>query len=219
MSGRCQIKAAAEFPALQFLLPPCTHVANKQGFSDMKCATLSVLAVVVLAGLSGCITQRGPRPTACMGGSCTRPPRTASVATIRVTPMIPDIAACLAIIVARCAITNVRWRVVTGETGTRDLPERSPIRTTRPAGRAISSPRIRPASGRETASVPQSHPSRQRELAVCVGAHRAHHSSILSPAARVNQARSFTRSFASCGGLNVRTDPSPIVALKRPSKK
>ena len=74
MSGRCQIKAAAEFPALQFLLPPCTHVANKQGFSDMKCATLSVLAVVVLAGLSGCITQRGPRPTACMGGSCAQAP-------------------------------------------------------------------------------------------------------------------------------------------------
>jgi hypothetical protein len=49
-------------------------VANKQGFSDMKCATLSLLAVVVLAGLTGCITQRGPRPTACMGGSCAQAP-------------------------------------------------------------------------------------------------------------------------------------------------
>ena len=40
----------------------------------MKRAMFSVLAVVVLAGLTGCITQRGPRPTACMGGSCAQAP-------------------------------------------------------------------------------------------------------------------------------------------------
>ena len=45
-----------------------------RGSSDMKRAMFSVLAVVVLAGLTGCITQRGPRPTACMGGSCAQAP-------------------------------------------------------------------------------------------------------------------------------------------------
>jgi hypothetical protein len=40
----------------------------------MKHAMYSVLAVVVLSGLTGCITQYGPRPTACMGGSCAQAP-------------------------------------------------------------------------------------------------------------------------------------------------
>jgi hypothetical protein len=40
----------------------------------MKRAMFSALAVVVLAGLAGCITQRGARPTACMGGSCAQAP-------------------------------------------------------------------------------------------------------------------------------------------------
>jgi hypothetical protein len=40
----------------------------------MKRAIFSVLAIVVLAGLTGCISQRGQRPTACMGGSCAQAP-------------------------------------------------------------------------------------------------------------------------------------------------
>jgi hypothetical protein len=40
----------------------------------MKRAMFSVLVVAVLVGLTGCITQRGPRPTACMGGSCAQAP-------------------------------------------------------------------------------------------------------------------------------------------------
>ena len=40
----------------------------------MKRAMFSALAVVVLAGLTGCITQHGRRPTACMGGSCAQAP-------------------------------------------------------------------------------------------------------------------------------------------------
>ena len=40
----------------------------------MKRAMFSVLAVVVLAGLTGCVTQHGRRPWACMGGSCAQAP-------------------------------------------------------------------------------------------------------------------------------------------------
>ena len=40
----------------------------------MKRTIFSVLAVVVLAGLTGCITQHGRRPWACMGGSCAQAP-------------------------------------------------------------------------------------------------------------------------------------------------
>ena len=85
MSGRCLMKAAAGSPARESFRPPCTTRANKES-SDMKRAIFSVLAVVVLAGLTGCITQRGPRPTACMGGSCAERPRTAApAAMIRAT--------------------------------------------------------------------------------------------------------------------------------------
>jgi hypothetical protein len=66
------MKAAAVSPARQSCLPSRTTRANKE--ADMKRAIFSVLAVVVLAGLTGCITQRGPRPTACMGGSCAQAP-------------------------------------------------------------------------------------------------------------------------------------------------
>ena len=68
------MKAAAVFPAREILSPAgCTTRAYKEA-SDMKRAIFSVLAVVVLAGLTGCITQCGPRPTACMGGSCAQAP-------------------------------------------------------------------------------------------------------------------------------------------------
>jgi len=40
----------------------------------MKRAMFSTLAVVVLAGLAGCITQHGRRPWACLGGSCAQAP-------------------------------------------------------------------------------------------------------------------------------------------------
>ena len=40
----------------------------------MKRTIFSVLAVVVLAGLTGCITQHGRRPWNCMGGSCAQSP-------------------------------------------------------------------------------------------------------------------------------------------------
>jgi len=40
----------------------------------MKRATFSVLTAVVLAGLTGCITQNGRRPWDCMGGSCAQAP-------------------------------------------------------------------------------------------------------------------------------------------------
>jgi len=36
----------------------------------MKRAILLLSAVVLLAGLSGCVAQRGSRPWKCMGGSC-----------------------------------------------------------------------------------------------------------------------------------------------------
>ena len=40
----------------------------------MKRALFSLLTVVVLAGLTGCVTQHGRRPWACMGGSCAQAP-------------------------------------------------------------------------------------------------------------------------------------------------
>jgi hypothetical protein len=40
----------------------------------MKRTLFSLLAVVVLAGLTGCVTQHGRRPLACMGGSCAQAP-------------------------------------------------------------------------------------------------------------------------------------------------
>ena len=40
----------------------------------MKRAILLLSAVVLLAGLSGCVTQRGSRPWNCMGGSCAQAP-------------------------------------------------------------------------------------------------------------------------------------------------
>jgi hypothetical protein len=40
----------------------------------MKRAIFSVLMLVILAGLTGCVTQHGPRPCACMGGSCAQAP-------------------------------------------------------------------------------------------------------------------------------------------------
>ncbi len=40
----------------------------------MKRAIFSVLTAVVLAGLTGCITQHGRRPWDCMGGSCAQAP-------------------------------------------------------------------------------------------------------------------------------------------------
>ena len=40
----------------------------------MKRAIFSVLTAVVLAGLTGCITQNGRRPWDCMGGSCAQAP-------------------------------------------------------------------------------------------------------------------------------------------------
>jgi len=43
----------------------------------MKRAMFSVLTVVILAGLTGCITQHGRRPLACMGGSCAQAPENA----------------------------------------------------------------------------------------------------------------------------------------------
>jgi hypothetical protein len=40
----------------------------------MKRAIHLTFAVVFLAGLTGCITQHGRRPWACMGGSCAQAP-------------------------------------------------------------------------------------------------------------------------------------------------
>lgn len=40
----------------------------------MKRAMCSLLAVVILAGLTGCIKQHGRRPWSCMGGSCAQAP-------------------------------------------------------------------------------------------------------------------------------------------------
>ncbi len=40
----------------------------------MKRAIYSVLTVVILVGLTGCVTQHGRRPIACMGGSCAQAP-------------------------------------------------------------------------------------------------------------------------------------------------
>jgi hypothetical protein len=40
----------------------------------MKRAIFSALTAVVLAGLTGCITQNGRRPWDCMGGSCAQAP-------------------------------------------------------------------------------------------------------------------------------------------------
>ena len=40
----------------------------------MKREIFSLLAVVVLVGLTGCVTQHGRRPWACMGGSCAQAP-------------------------------------------------------------------------------------------------------------------------------------------------
>jgi len=40
----------------------------------MKRAMLSLLAVVFVAGLVGCVNQHGRRPWACMGGSCAQAP-------------------------------------------------------------------------------------------------------------------------------------------------
>jgi hypothetical protein len=40
----------------------------------MKRAMYSIMTVIVLIGLTGCISQHGRRPTACMGGSCAQAP-------------------------------------------------------------------------------------------------------------------------------------------------
>ncbi len=40
----------------------------------MKREILSLLTVVVLVGLTGCVAQHGRRPWACMGGSCAQAP-------------------------------------------------------------------------------------------------------------------------------------------------
>jgi hypothetical protein len=40
----------------------------------MKRAMFSLLAVVIVAGMTGCVTQHGKRPWACMGGSCAQAP-------------------------------------------------------------------------------------------------------------------------------------------------
>jgi hypothetical protein len=40
----------------------------------MKRTIYSLAIMVVLAGLVGCVTQRGRRPWACMGGSCAQSP-------------------------------------------------------------------------------------------------------------------------------------------------
>jgi hypothetical protein len=58
----------------RILSPACCMTRANKEASDMKRAMFSVLAMVVVAGLTGCITQRGPRPTACMGGSCAQAP-------------------------------------------------------------------------------------------------------------------------------------------------
>jgi hypothetical protein len=40
----------------------------------MKRTLFSVLAIVILAGLTGCVSQNGRRPWDCMGGSCAQAP-------------------------------------------------------------------------------------------------------------------------------------------------
>ena len=47
--------------------------ANKE-WSNMKRTMFSWLLLVGLVGLTGCVTQHGRRPWACMGGSCAQAP-------------------------------------------------------------------------------------------------------------------------------------------------
>ena len=61
------MKAEAGFP--QQVVSPALHDKSKKESSDMKRAMFLLLAVVVLAGLTGCATQRGKCCTACSGST------------------------------------------------------------------------------------------------------------------------------------------------------
>ena len=64
------------FPAAEPKLAARCHQRVHKESSQMKRAIFSCLTVVILAGLAGCITQHGRRPTACMSGSCAQAPET-----------------------------------------------------------------------------------------------------------------------------------------------
>lgn len=52
----------------------------------MKRALLLLLAVVVVAGLTGCIARHGRRPWACMGGSCAQAPENCASCDVSCEP-------------------------------------------------------------------------------------------------------------------------------------
>lgn len=73
-SDRFQIRLRDGISRISILSAPAVLTRANKGNVPMKRAWFSVLTVVVLVGLCGCVTQHGRRPWACMGGSCAQAP-------------------------------------------------------------------------------------------------------------------------------------------------
>ena len=146
----------ARFPTLSF--PPNPTRADKES-PDMKRAIFSVLTVIALAGLTGCVAHHRPRPASCVGGCCAtgsecclRRRRAARRAEpLATTLRLADRNTC-----ANCSPNDSANRAANRANGTSspsprlDLrPAPSRILITRFAARGIFSRRIHRASARD----------------------------------------------------------------------